>query len=93
MKIATSKKLVLLTKSWLLLFAAFLFTGSVFADTTLRKIGNSWYSSDGRSYNKIGNSVYGSDGSSANRIGNTWYIRPPYSTSPYGGTPPYNPYE
>lgn len=85
MKIATSKKLVLI--------AAFLFTGSAFADTTLNQIGNSWYSSDGRIYNKIGNSVYGNDGSSANRIGNTWYIRPPYSTSPYGGTPPYNPYE
>jgi hypothetical protein len=85
-KIATSKKLVLI--------AAFLFTGSAFADTTLSQIGNSWYSSDGRVYNKIGNTVYGSDGSSANRIGNTLYIKPSYSTSPYHlGTPPYNPYE
>lgn len=40
---------------------------------TVRRIGNTFYGSDGSTVRQIGNTLYGSDGSTARQIGNTTY--------------------
>jgi len=49
-------------------------------------IGNSTYSSDGRSWQHIGNTTYGSDGSIYNKIGNTTYSNSGNSYNQIGNT-------
>ena len=41
--------------------------------STIQRVGNTYYSSDGTTYNTVGNTTFGSDGSTMRRVGNSYY--------------------
>lgn len=62
----------------LILMVVVLSSTSVYAETTtLTKMGNTVYSSDGKTYTKMGDTIYGSDGSTIRQQGSQIVVNKP----------------
>ena len=60
-------------RNYKILTVLILSLGFVFSQSTTKKIGNTYYNSDGSTTKKIGNTYYNSNGSTTKKIGNTYY--------------------